>query len=181
MTGWQVALASWAGLALLRFAFFASKSLYLVRVRSAVLDYHEAVRERRRSRHENWLRKQRRTVQSLLYESGQYEDGPSPSDGGRATKLNLYALESLEHWLSEHPKGMARTREALSKAIRLYLIRGVRGLNPLYWFGWLFFFPSKVADRIGVAGSPEWGDSLRLLYWTLLAGGAVVFLIFFLR
>ena len=181
MPWWQILVLAWLLLAVARFLFFASKSLYLIQVRRALSDYHRAIHERKKSRHESWLRKQRLVVQSLLFESGQYDEAPSPSDGGRATKLNLYALESLEHWLSEHPKGMARTHEAIAKAIRIYFVRAARGLNPVYWLGWLVFFPLKVAARIGVSGDREWSESLKLLYWTVLAGAVVLFIIFFIR
>jgi hypothetical protein len=181
MSWWHILLFAWLALVLLRFAWFASKSLYLMSVRRALLDYHLAIQEKRPSRHEGWLRKQRIIVQSLLFESGQYDDAPSPRDGGRATKLNLYALESLEHWLSEHPRGMARTQEAMAKAIRIYLLRAARGLNPVFWVSWLLFFPQKVAARIGVSGDPEWSESLRLLYWTVLASAVVLFIILFVR
>lgn len=181
MPWWQLLLLGWLGAALLRFGWFASKSLYLLSVQRALLDYHQAIGEKRPSKHEPWLRKQRLTVQSLLFESGQYEDAPPPSEGGRATKLNLYALESLEHWLSEHPKGMARTRDAMARAVRIYFVRAARGLNPFFWLSWLLFFPQKVAARIGVAGDREWSESLRLLYWTVLAGAIVIFIIFFIR
>lgn len=181
MTWWQLILLAWGAAALLRFLWFAGKSLYLFLIRGALLDYHRAVAERRSSRYEPWLRRQRIAVQSLLFESGIFEDGPSPRLGGRATKLNIYALESLEHWLSEHPKGMTRTRENLARAIRIYFIRAMRGLSPFFWFSWLLFFPSKVAARIGVSGDPEWSDSLRLLYWTVLAGALVLFVILVVR
>lgn len=181
MPWWQILVIAWLGVALARFVFFAAKSLYLMSVQRALLDYHEAIGQKRHSKHEAWLRKQRLAVQSLLYESGQYEDAPSPSEGGRATKLNVYALESLEHWLSEHPKGMARTREAMARAIRIYFVRAARGLNPLFWLSWLLFFPQKVAARIGVAGDREWSESLRLLYWTVLASAVVLFIIVFIR
>lgn len=181
MAWWQVLLLGWGVLALLRFVWFAAKSLYLLMIRGALLDYHRAVADRRSSRFEPWLRRQRIPVQSLLFESGIFEEGPSPSLGGRATKLNIYALESLEHWLSEHPKGMTRTRDNLARAIRIYFVRAVRGLNPFFWLSWLLFFPTKVAARIGVSGDPEWSDSLRLLYWTALAGAVVLFVIFVVR
>ena len=126
-----------------------------------------------------WDFRQDRLSPVALYSTIQRERlSTTREDNVRETS---YALESLEHWLSEHPKGMARTREALSKAIRLYLARGARGLNPLFWVSWLVFFPRKVADRMGVTGNPEWGESLRLLYWTILAGGVVLFIIFFIR
>jgi hypothetical protein len=181
MPWWKTLLIGWAAAAVVRFCFFASKSLYLIRVRSALKNYHKAAEEKRSSRHEEWLRRQRLTVQSLLFDSGLYEEGPSPSEGGRATKLNIYALESLEHWLSEHPKGIVRTREALAKAIRIYFVRALRGFNPIFWIRWLLFFPQKVAARIGVSGDPEWTESLRLLYWTLLVSAVVLFIIFFVR
>ena len=181
MRWWQLLLILWGGLVVFRFLYFASKSIYLLVVRRALQDYHRSINEKRRSGHEVWLRRQRLAVQSLLFESGQFEDAPSPSEGGRATKLNVYALESLEHWLSEHPKGMARALESLEKAIRIYLVRAARGFNPIFWIAWLLFFPRKVADRIGVAGDPEWTESLRLLYWTLLGSAAVLFIILFIR
>jgi hypothetical protein len=181
MPWWQWLLLGWLALAVVRFFFFAWKSVYLMSVRRALREYHQAVHDRRRSRHEPWLRKQRLIVQSLLFQSGQYDEAPSPREGGRATKLNLYALESLEHWLSEHPKGMARTQEAMSKAIRIYFLRAIRGLNPVYWVSWLLFFPQKVAARIGVQGDAEWSESLRLLYWTVLASAVVLFIILFIR
>lgn len=181
MTWWQILILIWGVAALLRFLWFSGKSLYLFTIRGALLDYHQAVSEKRSSRFEPWLRSQRLVVQSLLFESGIFEEGPSPSLGGRATKLNIYALESLEHWLSEHPKGMVRTRDTLARAIRIYFVRAARGLNPFFWLNWLLFFPAKVAARIGVSGDAEWSDSLRLLYWTALAGALVLFLIFIVR
>lgn len=181
MTWWQILLGAWLALALIRFLWFAGKSAYLLLVRAALLDYHRSVAAGTRSGWENWLRSQRINVQSLLYESGIFEEGPSPSLGGRATKLNVYALESLEHWLSEHPQGMTRTRDNLARAIRIYFVRAVRGLNPFFWVSWLLFFPNKVAARVGVAGDPEWSASLRLLYWTALAGAVLLFVIFVVR
>jgi hypothetical protein len=181
MPWWQILAFGWLGAALLRFGWFASKSFYLRSVQRKLLDYHEAIAGKRTSRHEPWLRKQRLKVQALLYESGLYDDAPSPSQGGRATKLNVYALESLEHWLSEHPKGMARTREVMARAIRIYFVRAARGLNPFFWLSWLLFFPQKVAARIGVTGDREWSESLRLLYWSLLASAVVLFIILFIR
>ena len=83
--------------------------------------------------------------------------------------------------MSEHPKGMARTRDSLARAIRLYFVRAVRGLNPFFWFGWLLFFPNKVAARIGVTGDPEWSESLRLLYWTALVSAVILFVIFVVK
>ena len=175
----KLLIALWLVVAAGRFAWFASRSAYLFLVRRGLDDYHKAVAHRRASSWEGWLRSQRRRVQTLIYESGQYEDGPDPADGGRATKLNIYALESLEHWLSEHPQGMTRARTSLTRAIRLYAVRAFKGLNPFFWIEWLLFFPRKVAARIGVAGDPEWTDSLRLLYWTALVAAVVVFFIFF--
>ena len=177
----RLLLLAWVVVAAGRFAWFAGRAAYLTVVRRALDDYHAAVVAKRRSGWETWLRSQRRRVQTLLFESGQYDSGPSPRDGGRATKLNLYALESLEHWLSEHPQGMSRARESLSRAIRLYAVRAARGLNPFFWVDWVLFFPRKVAARIGVTGDPEWTESLRLLYWTILAAAVVVFQIFFVR
>jgi hypothetical protein len=177
----RLVAALWIVVAAGRFAWFASRAAYLYLVRRGLDDYHRAVADRRSSSWEKWLRSQRRRVATLIYESGQYEDGPDPASGGRATKLNVYALESLEHWLSEHPQGMTRARTSLSRAIRLYAVRALKGLNPFFWIEWLLFFPRKVAARIGVAGDPEWTDSLRLLYWTALVAGLVVFFIFFVR
>jgi hypothetical protein len=136
---WRVLFFGGLALVLGRFVWHASKALYLMRVRTALLDYHRAVREGGRSSREAWLRRRRLTVRSLLFESGYYDDAPSPREGGRATKLNVYALESLEHWLSEHPQGMARAREALDQAIRRYFRRALRSLNPLDGIGRLLF------------------------------------------
>ena len=177
----EILIAIWLVVVAGRFAWFASRAAYLLLVRRGLDDYHRAVAAHRTSGWETWLRSQRRRVQSLIYESGQYDDGPDPTEGGRATKLNIYALESLEHWLSEHPQGMTRARSSLSRAIRLYAVRALKGLNPFFWIDWILFFPRKVAARIGVTGDPEWTDSLRLLYWTALVAGVVVFLIFFVR
>src|SRR5512140_1325642 len=117
MTWWRALLIGWLVPAFGRCAWFIPRVIYLTRVRRALADYHLSIGERRESSREEWLRRQRLAVQSLLFQSGQYDDAPSPREGGRATKLNLYALESLEHWLSEHPRGMARAREALDRAI----------------------------------------------------------------
>jgi hypothetical protein len=181
MSPWRLLILAWLLVAVGRLLWFGGRALYLFVVGRGLADYHRAVAGKRRSGWEPWLRRQRRRVQSLLFESGQYDDAPSPREGGRATKLNVYALESLEHWLSEHPQGMVRAREALDRAVRLYAVRAARSLNPFFWIGWLLFFPKKVAARIGVAGDPEWTESLRLLYWTVLASLVVVFLIFVLR
>lgn len=178
---WFWLLTAWLVVAGLRLAWFGWRAGYLLLIRHALNDYHRAVPDRRRSRWEGWLRRQRRAVQTILFESGQYDHGPSPSEGGRATKLNIYALESLEHWLSEHPQGMARARESMDRAIGIYLRRAASSLNPFFWIDWLLFFPRKLADRIGVAGDPEWTASLQLLYWTGLAAALVTFLIFFIR
>jgi|GEM_PF-2885498 len=177
----QLLAAAWLVVATIRFAWFSWRAAYLFTVRLGLDDYHRAVAEKRTSAWEKWLRSQRRQVQTLIYESGQYEDGPDPAAGGRATKLNIYALESLEHWLSEHPQGMLRARSTMSRAIQLYGLRAIRVLNPFFWIEWLLFFPRKLAARIGVAGDPEWTETLRLFYWTGLVGLIVVFLIFFVR